>query len=170
MKSIFDLWRGRYLFHFTDSRNLASIRASGGLFSLRELQARQISPVAPGVNHVSVLAAQNLGLDDFVSLCFFRTHPMEFVARQDGRFNETCFLAINPSVLLVDGVKLCAGISNRSDARLLNDHEAMAQFDLEAMTTRLEFKIPEQLERRKNVEKYEVLVPKQIPLSYIVGV
>ncbi len=170
MNPFFDFWRGRYLFHFTDTRNLDSIREAGGLFSLRELQTRQILPVAPGGNQVSVSTAEKSGLDDFVSLCFFNKHPMEWVARSDGRLKETRFLTVDPKVLLIDGVKFCDGISNRSNATLLSGAEALAVFDLDAMTKRLEYKVPEQLDRRRKIEKYEVLVPKHIPLKFLIGI
>src|SRR3954470_14809416 len=70
--------RGKCFYHFTDTRNIASIKSQGGLFSLRQLRQRGILPTAPGGNQWSHEADERLGLDSYVHLCFLDQHPMEW--------------------------------------------------------------------------------------------
>ena len=76
---------GWVFYHFTDTRNLPSIRAHG-LLSMRELRQRGIV-VTPGGNDWSLDADQRSGMDGYVHLCFFKGHPMEWLATQDGRIS-----------------------------------------------------------------------------------
>ncbi|MBA3243069.1 MAG: DUF4433 domain-containing protein [Acidobacteria bacterium] len=62
-----------YFYHFTDTRNLASI-AKYGLLSLRQLSDRGIKVAAPGGNEWSHDADRHKGLDDHVHLCFMDEH------------------------------------------------------------------------------------------------
>lgn len=88
-------------FHFTDTRNLPSIRQHG-LLSMRKLREKEIL-VAPGGNDWSLTADRHSGMDRYVHLCFFREHPMEWLATQDGRINDSRFLKIKPGVLQTPG-------------------------------------------------------------------
>lgn len=73
------------LYHFTDRRNLELIRKLGGLYPLAELRRRDVAVPAPGGNEWSWDANGIKGFDEYVHLCFRATHPMEFVARAEGR-------------------------------------------------------------------------------------
>jgi hypothetical protein len=101
-------------YHFTDRRNLLMIKEHGGLYSLAMLRKMKIEIPAPGGNEWSHDADGRIGLDRYVHLCFRPTHPMEYVARQDGRIVDSVYLQIHPDVLKVDGVMYTAGVSNKS--------------------------------------------------------
>src|SRR5205085_10715012 len=73
-----------FLYHFTDRRNLDSIRKLGGLYPLAEMRRMGIDVPAPGGNEWSWDADGIKGFDEFVHLCFRATHPMEFAARAEG--------------------------------------------------------------------------------------
>lgn len=156
----------RNLFHFTDLRNLDSIRQHG-LLSWRELRARGISPAAPGGNDWSHDADERRSLDRYVHLCLFSEHPMEYVARQDGRIQQSTFLKISPDVLSIPGVLFTDGVANRSGVEPMDLAAAAAILDFEAIYRRLDWRDPAVQERRQTAKKYEVLVPNLVPVHFI---
>src|SRR5580698_6201424 len=96
------------LYHFTDRTNAASIRKLGGLYSLAALREMGVEIQAPGGNDWSHDADVIKGLDQFVHLCFRPNHPMEYVARQDGRIANPVYLQIHPDILRIEGVMFTA--------------------------------------------------------------
>jgi ssDNA thymidine ADP-ribosyltransferase, DarT len=161
------LYRIPMLFHFTDRRNLPLIRQLGGLFPLAQLKKNKVSVPAPGGNEWSQDADAQKGMGNYVHLCFCASHPMEWLARKDGRINDSIFLQIDPSVLQFDGVRYTPGVSNKSGMESMPIENAGAVIDFEVLYTRMDWKIPAVMERRKQAEKCEILVPCPIPLSHI---
>ncbi|MBI5128513.1 MAG: DUF4433 domain-containing protein [Rhodopseudomonas palustris] len=155
------------LYHFTDRRNLDSIKAQGGLHPLAELEKKGVVIPAAGGNQWSRDADAFKGMGKYVHLCFCEEHPMEFRARQDGRITESIFLKIDPSVLKFEGVKFAPDVSNKAGVELLDLAEAEKVIDFEVLYTRTEWSNQLIKERRKKVKKYEVLVPSFIPLKLI---
>src|SRR5712675_1869129 len=86
------------LFHFTDRRNLESIRAHG-LLRLAELGRRALPIAAPGGNRWSHEEDARRGLDEYIHLCLLGEHPMEWAARQSGHIQGTQFLRIDRRIL-----------------------------------------------------------------------
>jgi len=157
------------LFHFTDTRNLASISVHG-LLSLAEQERRKIECPAPGGNEWSHDADKRAGVDDYVHLCFLRDHPMEYRARQDGRIASTTFLEIDSIVLTWDGVIFTPDVSNKSGVEMLSSEQASAELDFEILYKYFDWRIAKYRDRRLAARKYEVLVPTHIPLQYIRGI
>lgn len=157
-------------YHFTDARNLDSIRKAKGLFSLAELNRRKIPAVAPGGNDWSHEADERVGVDEYVHLCLFSEHPMEYRARQEGRILEPRFLEINYSVLTFDGIRLTPDVSNKRGVELLTLAEACDTLDFEVIYDRTDWRDPDIQQRRLAAKKYELLVPKCVPLELIAGV
>lgn len=155
------------LYHFTDRRNLPLIRQHGGLYPLAKLRKKKIEVPAPGGNDWSRDADGMKGMDEYVHLCFRNTHPMEYVARQAGRIEDTIFLQIHADVLLWDGVKFTADVSNKSGVEIHTMDEARKIIDFEVLYTRTDWTDPEIQRRLQQSEKYEILVPKKIPLDLI---
>jgi len=58
-------------------------------------------------------------LDDFVHLAFLDDHPMLYVAKKQGRVTDPIWLKIQSSILLDEGVRFCAGVSNRAGAVII---------------------------------------------------
>jgi hypothetical protein len=159
----------RVLFHFTDTRNLISIKTAQGLLSRRELNRRGISPPACGGNEWSQKADERVGLDAYVHLCLVGDHPMEFVARRDGRILKTRWIKVDPQVIFEEGVRLTAHVSNKSGVSLLTIPEALEALDLSVLYDRMDWSNPEIRARRRAAKKYEVLVPGQVPIRFIQG-
>jgi len=155
------------LYHFTDRRNLPLIRAHGGLYPLAQLQQRDIEIPAPGGNQWSHDADNLKKMDHYVHLCFRNNHPMEHVARREGRIGDTIFLQIHPDVLLWKGVRFAADVSNKSGVEIHTMDEASEIIDFEILYTRTDWKNTEVQKRLQQAEKYEILVPHKIPLELI---
>ncbi|MFZ0845265.1 MAG: DarT ssDNA thymidine ADP-ribosyltransferase family protein [Pseudolabrys sp.] len=85
-------------YHFTDTRNIPGIKAANGILSRREATRLKQKIEAVGGNDWSVEADDRTGMDAYVHLCFTNEHPMEFLARQDGRIQSSKFLSISADV------------------------------------------------------------------------
>jgi hypothetical protein len=155
------------LYHFTDRRNLPLIRKLGGLYSLSKLREKKTEIPSPGGNDWSHEADECKGLDEYVHLCFKSNHPMEYVARQEGRLGESIFLCIDVEILRKKGVKFTADVSNKSGVQLYSIEEARDIIDFEVLYTRTNWRDPGVQERLQQAEKYEILVPDHIPRDLI---
>lgn len=74
----------RYLYHFTDRRNLDSIRRNGGLYSWYYCVDHDIDIPYPGGGEQSRSLDRWHGLQDYVRLSFCDDHPMAYRLKQDG--------------------------------------------------------------------------------------
>lgn len=156
-----------YFYHFTDTRNLASIRSHGGLLPWSQVKGRV---AAPGGNDWSHDADAIKGQDQYVHLCFFPEHPMEFTAKRDGRILESRFLRIDTSIIHTPGILFCPDVGNKSGVPMLTLPDAVAQMDFEIISPAYNRWLdPPLFERKKIACKYEILVPCKIPLSLISG-
>jgi hypothetical protein len=155
------------LYHFTDRRNAASIRERGGLHSLAALREMGVTIPVPGGNEWSHDADAMKGLDRYVHLCFRPNHPMEYVARQDGRIADCVYLQIHPAILGFDGVMFSADVSNKSGVKIISLAEALEVIDFNVLYTRTDWSDPEIQQRLRQAERYELLVPNHVPMTYI---
>ncbi|SPF34041.1 conserved hypothetical protein [Candidatus Sulfopaludibacter sp. SbA4] len=167
MPEIDPLRRIPFLYHFTDRRNLQLIRDMGGLFPLAELEARGVKIPAPGSDEGSRLVDRRRNLHRYVHLCFKSNHPMEYVARQEGRIEDSIFLQVHASVIHWDGVLFVPGMANTSGITFHTIEEAREMVDYEVLYTRTNWSDPQIQRRLQAAEKYEILVPRAIPLDLI---
>lgn len=162
------LERIRRLYHFTDTRNLDSIREHGGLYSWRRLQEMGVSVDVPGGNDWSHDADAFKGLDTYVHLCFRANHPMEYIARcREGRIQRSIFLEIDAAVLDFDGVLFTEDVSNKHGVEPRSLDEAEELIDFEILGGDIDYKDQNDLARLRQAEKYEILVPELIPMELI---
>ena len=160
----------RNLFHFTDRRNLPLIQATGGLFSYARLKEMGIKIPAPGGNDWSHEADAHKGMDRYVHLCFRDNHPMEYLAKVDGRIVSSIFLSIHMDVLQIEGVRFTGEVSNKADVETCSIEEATGFIDFDMLYGGWkDFNIPEIKSRLQRVEKYEILVPDHVPFGLILN-
>src|SRR5665213_1438506 len=109
------LSRVSWLYHFTDSRNIASIRELDGLWSTAKLREMGIE-FHPGGNQHSLDADTMFGMDRYVHLCFTSEHPMAFIAKNDGRIEKLQWIYIDDpkSIFEIEGVMYCPEVANIS--------------------------------------------------------
>jgi len=152
-----------WIYHFTDKRNISLIKEHGGLMPRSMLE--RISFI-PGGNEQSINMDNNCGMQIFVHLCFLDNHPMEYLARKEGRIDSK-WLKISTCILDLPSVQYCAGVSNQIGATYLTASEAIKEMDLEVLFSKNYIQNWQQ--RRQEAEKYEILIPTKIPLEYIGG-
>lgn len=156
-------------FHFTDTRNLDLIKKHG-LLSRRKLKELGIQIPAPGGNKWSMDSADRVGLDRYVSLSLTDSHPMEHPARKGGQIKQVVYLAIRPDIIKTEGVMMTEEVSNKAGVVPASPGEVLEKLDLEVIYRRTNWADSSIKERRKVALKFEILVPDQIPLEYILNV
>lgn len=87
------------LYHFTDRANISSIKAHGGLLSLKYCNTNNISISKSGSCHDSRNIDEKKNIDNYIKLSFVREHPMLFYATNIGRIDDPIILEINPRVI-----------------------------------------------------------------------
>ena len=92
---------------------------------------------------------------------------MEFVARQQGRIGDSVFLEVHASVIHWEGVLFCPGMANTSGITFHGIDAARGMIDYEVLYSRTDWTDPQVQQRLQAVEKYEILIPKMIPLDLI---
>jgi hypothetical protein len=155
------------LYHFTDTRNLPSIRARGGLYSMQLLKQMGVQGVIPGGNDWSLSADQIFGMDQYVHLCMRRNHPMEYRAKERGQIQRTLWLTIDAAnIFNLEGVLFSYDVSNSSGVKICPLQEAAADIDYDILYGRADLRDPELQSRMSKAERCEILVPKYIPIQY----
>ncbi len=158
----------RCFFHFTDARNLVSIKEHG-LMSTRELKRRKIVIPACGGNQWSLERDEASGMDAYVHLCFKTGHPMEKRATDEGNIQNLVRLEVNPRIIKVPGVMITNDVSNKVGVGLATADQMLDNIDLEVLYKRTDWKDPAILQRLKAAEKCEILVPSMVPVGYILN-
>ncbi len=113
------------LFHFTDTRNLSSINETGGLWSYAELKRKGIEPIAPGGSPSSRVQDNEQGLDEYVHLCLFPCHPMEYLCRTEDRIKQSLFIEISNKILESEGVLYTNEMANKQGVKKIPWVEAI---------------------------------------------
>lgn len=158
--------RAPFLYHFTDTRNIASI-AQKGIYSRTQVNDACLPGVICGGNEWSFEQDDRRNVSDYVHLCFFDRHPMEYLAKKDERILESYFIKVVPEILDREGVIFCAGVSNAADSTFFDVEKIEQHMDLEILFKRTDWRLPEIQERLKLAQKYEILIPKWVPKSYL---
>jgi hypothetical protein len=92
---------------------------------------------------------------------------MCYVANVDGRIMMPIYLVISPDVLDLKGAKITLDIANKSDLEILDLEEGLDKIDHEVLYTRTDWHDPEIQKRRLAAERYELLIPKCVPVNLI---
>ncbi len=168
MQSILDLLAGRPLYHFTDRRNLPSIRAHG-LLSLRTCERRGLIIPIPGGDQTTQDSDRVFGRDRYVHLCIPRFHRREYKLTQEGNF-RSCWVEVSPDVLWTSGVKFRSRTADRTDAVLIDAAAAASEIPWRLL---LAFK-KEQSSKETWLQflaasMAEVLIPDAIDVSLLRG-
>lgn len=154
-------------FHFTDTRNLPSIREHG-LCSLSEIERRNVPVAAYGGDEISRDIDRSKGLDRFVRLCFNKFHDLEIKARvYDKRIKESAFISVSPEILRLEGVIFTPAVAYKKGCPLLTLNQAVQEMDFSVIYDGLDKYDPEINDRREVTRKYEILVPSSIPPEFL---
>lgn len=89
----------RYLYHFTDTRNIPSIKRHGGLFSWYYCKNNNINIPCQGGDYDSRELDKKYGLQDYVRLSFCDDHPMAYRLKQSGSDIKVLRIKIDVALL-----------------------------------------------------------------------
>ena len=84
MQELFRKLDIEYFYHFTDERNLDSIRKYGGLLSWKACDAHNVKIPYAGGDDLSRQLDLRSGLEDYVRLSFCEDHPMAYRCKKAG--------------------------------------------------------------------------------------
>ena len=147
------------LFHFTDRRNLQSIRDHNGLYSWWYLDKHGIT--IPQQGGTAPELDMRYGLQDYVRLSFCDDHPMAYHLQKRGSIIK--LLEIDIEAAVIDGVLFSNMNATDNNCRFGKGMGYLQLVDLEAT-------------QRHYVSRYdsafkphqaEVMIPQHLPLCYI---
>lgn len=157
----------RRLFHFTDGRNIPSIKEHG-LLPTDELVRRGIIHVTGG-DEASLGIDKAKGFDRYVRLSFCLNHPMSKEAVDRGSIEQLRKVRVCPTVLLREGVLIADRVATANEAKIADANEMILNMDYEATYKFLDWRQPELWARRNAAEKWEALIPGAIEPELILG-
>ena len=157
--------RRAFVYHFTDTRNLGSIRENG-ILAMAEINRRGLEVVSGG-NQWSLDADKASGMDEYVHLCFFKDHPMEYYAKKEERVETVKYLRVDPKIMLQEGVLIADQVSNKKGSRPLPANQMVQKIDWQVIYDRTDWKDPAIQARLKIAKVCELLVPNSVSTSLI---
>ena len=160
-KQVLDDNHVRFLYHFTDRRNIPSIKKHGGLLSWYYCHTHGISIPCQGGDYDSRELDKKYGLEDYVRLSFCDDHPMAYRLKQSG--SNIVILRIKVDVALLKDTQFSD--MNAADKRHTHGkalrHLQMVDFD----ATRMHYLRSDDPNFKPH--QAEVMVKTFIPLKYI---
>ena len=160
-KQVLDDNHVRYLYHFTDVRNISSIKKHGGLLSWHYCHTHGITIPCQGGDYDSRELDKKYGLEDYVRLSFCDDHPMAYRLKQSGC--NIVILRIKVDVALLKYTQFSN--MNAADKRHTHgknlSHLQMVDFD----ATRMHYLRSDDPNFKPH--QAEVMVKTFIPLKYI---
>lgn len=86
------------LYHFTDYKNIESIKKLGGLYSWDYMLENNIYIPMSGGGQLSRMLDCRYGLENYVRTSICKNHPMMYVALNEGRISNPVILEIDPQI------------------------------------------------------------------------
>ncbi len=149
------------LYHFSDRRNLSSIK-NNGLCSLRHLTQKGIS-----VHHVSSADSREIdeynNLSDYIHLSYERSNPMMHVALAEGRLSDYVIIKVSTDVLFWNETKYTHCNAAKSGAIISDDISYIKQIPFKNFHN----KRYDSKSQYRDYYMSEVLVKDHIPIEYI---
>ena len=156
---------GGYLFHLADMANLPSIDEHG-LLSAQEATLKGITPLLPGGSQLTQALDRQNGLADYVFLSFSKAFLMPKDDAVD-RHRRPILIQVEPEILFEPGVKVGLGRGGR--ASRFNAMRAFYEMDWEIGLNEQARTGTGWKARWNTFLDYEILVPKCVPRSSIIG-
>lgn len=158
----------RYLYHFTDIRNIPSIKRHGGLLSWSYCDKHGILIPKPGGIGFGRQLDVRKNLQDYVRLSFTRNHPMMYVAKKEGRIT-------NPVILLIDikAAFIKDTLFSNKNATIEREHvniggtiDDLKQIHFNSVKARTHFDLDDD---ERSYFQAEVMIRTFLPKEYIVN-
>lgn len=155
------------LYHFTDIANLRSIKKNGGLFSWDYCLRKGIQITASGGGALSRELDSRYHLQDYVRLCFTRSHPMMYLAQNEGRISNPVILIVSLEVCSWENTKFANMNATRNGHNCGPSISDLEAIHFQTVKQPKHFDLPE---HEKPYYQAEVLVKTHIPLEFIVNI
>ena len=160
-----------WLYNIMPIDNMPSVMANGILSYNRVSRSRHRTIAMQSVQsrRDRKRVPSGMVLHDYASLYFNPRNPMMF--RRQELFNEICVLVVNPEVLDFPGVVISDGNAASNVSQFYSPSEGLHHLDFTKIYDRywVHEDNPYVNEEHRRIECAEVLVPHQIPYSYIAG-
>ncbi|MGM9749189.1 MAG: DUF4433 domain-containing protein [Candidatus Cryptobacteroides sp.] len=153
------------LYHFTDRRNLDSIRKNGGLYSLQYCIRHNIK-IHAGGNEISQQLDTNNNLNDYVHLSFCNNHPMMYRLSQEGK--DIVILQIKVEVAELESTLFSDMNAAANDCLIGGTLDDLKRVDLKATRQHKTSRNTDIILFKKH--QAEVLVKTFIPIDMIVNI
>lgn len=154
----------RKLYHFTDRDNLESIIRNGGLYSWADCEEKGIDICKPGGDAASRSLDSRDGLQRFVRLSFAKSHPMMYVAMNEGRISNPVIWEIDPEVVWWKESKFADRNAVKTGAKIGGELQDLEAVHFDTVKAQSYFNLSEE---DRSFFQAEVLVKNFIPLSFI---
>ena len=154
----------RTLYHFTDRANIQSIQRHGALYSWHYCSINQIEIPFPGGDDLSRSLDSRRGVQNYVRVCFTTSHPMLFIALNQGRIKNPVLLEIDTEVIYWKNAKYANKNANRKDVNIgstLDDFKKI-RFDLVRLRNHFDLN-----DGDKPFYQAEILLLEKIPIEFI---
>jgi hypothetical protein len=156
------------LYHFTDVRNLPSIKDLDGIHATARLNEMGVKFYSGG-NELSLQLDRQSEMDQFVHLCFDLRHPMESYIKTRDSEAQVLYLKIDRAILYQDGVRFSTGVANALGAQTFTIEEAQQgnMIDYQVLYTYMPWSDPQVQSRRHAAELCEILVPNYVSMKFV---
>lgn len=155
--------KGIYFFyHFTDRKNLQSIKKLGGLYSWNYLESNNLNYVNSGGNQESRSLDRRRNLQDYVRLSFSDNLPMKWHREQEGY--DIVLLKISLSIINDD--MLVSDINaTDTNCNFSNGYKGLDIVDYQAVKKGICYRT-DPLFKKKQAE---ILIKSKVPSEYIIN-
>lgn len=151
----------KYLYHFTDVRNINSIKRHGGLLSWYYCQTHGITIPCQGGDSDSMNLDAMYGLEDYVRLSFCDDHPMAYRLKKSGSSIKVLRISIDVALLKDTQFSDMNAADKRHTHGKCLEHLQMVNFD----ATKMHYLRSDDPNFKPH--QAEVMVKTFIPLKYI---
>jgi len=176
IKNTFSRYNLNFLYHFTDKKNLKSIKREEGIFSKKYISEEDFSIKKSPSTKGSKIRDTKRSLYDYVYLSYVPIHPMMLAAVRDGRIEEPVILRIDKGQAFREGTLFSSGNSDSPYTSIrfkLNKHRRYA-YDIISNVAKKQEMGKKAYEYKRGNDKYhiiqsEVLVRRAIPKESILN-
>lgn len=157
----------KFLYHFTEASNIPLIKSRKGLYSWSYLESHGMRIPFAGGDTLSRGLDRDKGLEDYVRLSFYRSHPMAYRIHKEQKGNvRLVLLKIKLDAALFESTLYSDINAADSNARTGNDLQFIED-SLDVNAVKLDWCYSNTPEHKKR--QAEVLVKTFLPAKYIVN-
>lgn len=158
--------KGVKLYHFTDKKNIESIKING-LLSAKAVNQHGINSKYAS-SQESRLIDEQMGLSDYVRLSFVKSHPMMFTSMTAFGLNPVV-LEINPLIALMPNVFFSDRNTLKPGANIGPGADDLSKIDFSVINSNIAYyNLPDI--KSKNAYQAEVLVKRRIGPEFILNI